>query len=156
MADQHPLSSATHLIPRQDGRLDVVVDPAYGNLNGPHGGVTAATMLRSVLEHPDASGDPIALTVNFCAPIRIEAATVAPLLIRGGKATQHWYVQVEQGGIVVASATVVMGQRKPGWTHQAQPAPAAPKWDSILPLETGGRLPWLDRSSFDLSMALFR
>jgi len=36
---------------------------------GPFGGVTAATMLRAIIEHPQRTGDPLALTVNFCAPI---------------------------------------------------------------------------------------
>ena len=40
----------------------------YWAFVGPFGGVTAATMLRALIDHPERSGDPLSLTVNFCAP----------------------------------------------------------------------------------------
>jgi len=43
--------------------------PDYWGFVSPFGGFTAATMLRALMEHPQRAGDPVALTVNFCAPI---------------------------------------------------------------------------------------
>src|SRR6476660_8158083 len=37
----------------------------YWAFVGPFGGVTAATMLRAIMEHPQREGDPLAVTVNF-------------------------------------------------------------------------------------------
>jgi hypothetical protein len=42
---------------------------AYWTFISPFGGVSAAAALRAVLERPEREGDPLALTVNFCAPI---------------------------------------------------------------------------------------
>ena len=41
----------------------------YWAFVGPFGGATAATILRALIDHPQRSGDPLSLTVNFCAPI---------------------------------------------------------------------------------------
>ena len=50
--------------------------PAYANMVGPFGGVTAAQMLQAVLLHSDRLGDPLALTVNYAAaePVAVGAA----------------------------------------------------------------------------------
>ena len=46
------------------------------------GGVTAATALQAILRHADCLGEPVALTVNFCAALadgdfEVEAISVA-------------------------------------------------------------------------------
>ena len=66
----HPLDEATALSgapgdPVRQGRTS----DAYWTFIGPFGGASAATALRAVLEHPQREGDPLAVTVNFCAPI---------------------------------------------------------------------------------------
>ena len=43
--------------------------PDYWAFVGPFGGCTAATILRALIDHPQRAGDPLSLTVNFCAPI---------------------------------------------------------------------------------------
>ena len=45
--------------------------------------------MRAVLERPERVGDPIALTVNFCAPSRGEF-TVATKVARTNRSSQHW------------------------------------------------------------------
>src|SRR6185436_10988697 len=52
-----------------DSRWSGHTSDDYWAFVGPFGGVTAATMLRAIIEHPQRSGDPLSLTVNFCAPI---------------------------------------------------------------------------------------
>jgi acyl-CoA thioesterase len=145
----HPLDRATRLLPRNDRGLDAAADVAYGNLNGPHGGATAGTLLRAVLEQGEAFGDPVALTVNLCAPIRIGPMVVKPLLRRAGKNTQHWSIETEQEGVVCATASVVMGHRPPGWTHRAARGTEVTRWHDTPVLDTRrAKLPWLDRFEF--------
>ena len=43
--------------------------PDYWAFVGPFGGCTAATILRALIDHPQRAGDPLSLTVNFCAPV---------------------------------------------------------------------------------------
>ena len=43
--------------------------PEWANMVGPFGGITAATLLHAVQVQPDCHGQPVALTVNFAAPI---------------------------------------------------------------------------------------
>ena len=84
MADPHPLDAATAL----DGAPDDAVrhgrtSDRYWTFISPFGGTSAATALRAVLEHPARQGDPLAATVNFCAPIA-KGAQVAQLEVRVG------------------------------------------------------------------------
>src|SRR3982074_3396158 len=91
----------------------------YWAFVGPFGGVTAATMLRAILEHPQRSGDPLSLTVNFCAPIVQGAFDLDVRLIKANRSTQHWSVELTQGGADVATfATAVFAARRPSWSHQ--------------------------------------
>ena len=43
---------------------------------GPYGGITAATVLNAVLQHPALLGEPVSLTVNFCAAVAKEERVV--------------------------------------------------------------------------------
>lgn len=43
--------------------------PEWANMVGPFGGITAAAMLHAIESHPDRLGEPLALTVNYAAPI---------------------------------------------------------------------------------------
>ena len=70
---------------------------AYWTFIGPFGGVSAATALRAVLEHPLCEGDPLALTVNFCAPIARGEFTVRLRRTRANRSSQHWSVEFTQG-----------------------------------------------------------
>src|SRR4051812_50200625 len=52
-----------------DSRWQGKTSEDYWAFVGPFGGATAATILRALIDHPQRSGDPLALTVNYCAPI---------------------------------------------------------------------------------------
>ena len=52
-----------------DGSCTGHTSPAYANMVGPFGGVTAAQALNAVLQHPQRLGEPVSLTVNFCAAL---------------------------------------------------------------------------------------
>lgn len=52
-----------------DGLLRGRTVPQWANMVGPFGGITAATLLRAVELQSDVHGFPVALTVNYLAPI---------------------------------------------------------------------------------------
>jgi acyl-CoA thioesterase len=111
----------------------------YWAFVGPFGGVTAATMLRAIVEHPQRSGDPLALTVNFCAPIAEGAFELDVRLIKANRATQHWSVELTQDGTDVATfATAVFAARRPSWSHQPLPLPQAPPFEQTRSYPTTG------------------
>jgi hypothetical protein len=91
----------------------------YWAFVGPFGGATAATILRALIEHPQRAGDPLALTVNFCAPIAQGEFDLDLRLVKANRSTQHWSVEMTQGGSEVATlATAVFAERRPSWSHQ--------------------------------------
>ena len=69
----------------------------WANMVGPFGGITAAVLLRAIESHPDRLGEPVALTVNFAAPIvdgEFEISRRAP---RTNRTNQHWIVRTQSG-----------------------------------------------------------
>jgi hypothetical protein len=91
----------------------------YWAFVGPFGGATAATILRALIDHPQRSGDPLSVTVNFCAPIAQGGFDLDLRLVRANKSTQHWSVELTQGDTEVATlATAVFAERRPSWSHQ--------------------------------------
>ena len=106
----------------------------YWAFIGPFGGATAATMLRAIIEHPQRDGDPLALTVNYCAPIASGPFDLDVRLIKANRSTQHWSVELtQQGGEAAAFATAVFAVRRPSWSHQSAQRPAAPPFEQTRP-----------------------
>ena len=65
----HPFDESIRLDPTAAGAWAGATHPAYANMIGPYGGTTCAVLLQAVLLHAARQGDPIALTVNYAAPI---------------------------------------------------------------------------------------
>lgn len=123
----HPFDIATNLRPLGDGSFRGSTSPAYANMAGPFGGVTAATLMRAVIEHPKRTADPVAFTVNFCAALKDGEFDIFVKLQRSGKYTQHWSLELEQNGIMCATATLICGVRSEVFSHQpGEPPSAAP------------------------------
>jgi acyl-CoA thioesterase len=122
----------------------------YWAFVGPFGGVTAATMLRAIIEHPQRSGDPLSLTVNFCAPIAQGPFDLDVRLIKTNRSTQHWSVELTQGGEDVATfATAVFAVRRPSWSHQPAELPAAPPFEQVRPYPKSSlKMSWVRQYDF--------
>src|SRR3954449_3666621 len=98
----------------------------YWAFVGPFGGVTAAIILRALIDHPQRAGDPLAVTVNYCAPIAKGPFDLDVRLVKANRSSQHWSVELSQGGGDVATlATVVFAERRPSWSHQQATFPGA-------------------------------
>ncbi|MGI9414464.1 MAG: acyl-CoA thioesterase [Hyphomicrobiales bacterium] len=148
MTDNHPFDRATALTRSGDGTLNGTTSPDYSNIAGPFGGVTAAALLRAVLEHDDRAGDPVSLTVNFCGAMPAGDFVITPKLQRTGKYTQHWSLELAREGTVFTTASVVCGRRASVFSHQPDAMPSAPEPASCPSLPTAGRMNWLQRYDF--------
>ncbi len=120
----------------------------YWAFVGPFGGVTAATILRALIDHPQRAGDPLALTVNFCAAIAQGAFDLDIRLVKANRSTQHWSVEMTQGGAGVATlATAVFAERRPSWSHQQARFPQATPVEQTLPYAKVS-IPWVKQYDF--------
>jgi len=120
----------------------------YWAFVGPFGGATAATMLRALLDHPQRAGDPLSLTVNFCAPVAQGAFDLDVRLIRAHRSTQQWSVEMTQdGGEVATFATAVFAARRPSWSHQQSEFPGATAFEQTLPYAKIAA-PWVKQYDF--------
>jgi acyl-CoA thioesterase len=100
-------------------------------------------MLRALMEHPERLGDPLAVTVNFCAPIEEGPFDLDVRLIKANRSTQHWSVELTQNAKDAAAfATAVFAVRRESWSHRPARPPQATPFDATR------RLP---KSTFSMS-----
>jgi acyl-CoA thioesterase len=133
LAKQHLFDDATR-VTAGDSRWMGQTSDDYWAFVGPFGGATAATILRALIDHPQRSGDPLSLTVNFCAPIAQGPFDLDVRLVKANRSTQHWSVELTQEGADVATfATAVFAARRPSWSHQPAQLPKAPPFEAARP-----------------------
>lgn len=132
------------------GRFTGVSSPAYWNMIGPYGGITAATAMQAVMQHPGRLGEPIALTVNYASALGPGPFTVQATPVRTNRSTQHWSVSLSQADAagaegVVMTATAVTAARRQTWGVSDRPMPAvAPPADAErLTFKAG--VEWINR-----------
>ncbi len=81
---QHLFDDATR-VTAGDSRWQGQTSEDYWAFVGPFGGATAATILRALIDHPERAGDPLALTVNYCAPIAEGAFDLDVRLVKANR-----------------------------------------------------------------------
>ncbi|BDH55971.1 acyl-CoA thioesterase II [Tsukamurella sp. PLM1] len=118
----HVFDEAT-AVEQVDGTFRAHTHPAYNNMVGPFGGITAATVVAALQAHPDAQGDPLSLTINYAAPITEGAWDIAITVLRTNRTNQHFTFLIEQADGAVASGTAVFGNRRDTWSHTELPFP---------------------------------
>jgi acyl-CoA thioesterase len=129
----HPFDEATR-VTAGDSRWQGHTSDEYWAFVGPFGGATAATVLRALIDHPQRAGDPLALTVNYCAPIAKGPFDLDVRLVKANRSSQHWSVELSQGGGEVATlATAVFAERRPSWEHAVATVPDATPFEQTLP-----------------------
>ncbi|OGB24487.1 MAG: hypothetical protein A3I66_10785 [Burkholderiales bacterium RIFCSPLOWO2_02_FULL_57_36] len=113
----HPFDRAIALTPEAPNLFFGRTSDDYWNAISPYGGVTAATVLEAVLQHPDRIGDPISMTVNFAAAIQGGELIVHAYPARTGRSTQHWQIEMTQPGDKqpLVTATAVFAIRRKTW-----------------------------------------
>lgn len=122
----------------------------YWAFIGPFGGITAATMLRAIIEHSQREGDPLALTVNYCAPIAAGPFDLDVRLIKANRSTQHWSVELtQQNGETAAFATAVFAVRRPSWSHRPVSRPEAASFEETRRYPRSGlKMSWVHQYDF--------
>ncbi len=98
--------------------------PAYANMIGPFGGTTSAQLLQSALLHPERLGEPVALTVNFAAPVADAEIRFVARPVRTNRSTQHWIIEAHQAEGVMATAMAVFAMRRETWSDVQAKMPA--------------------------------
>ncbi len=145
MAAEHPLDAALALAPVAPGRWRGATSPLWANMVGPFGGITAAQALAAVLRDERRLGDPVALTVNFCAPLAAGEFEIRTEPVRTNRSTQHWTVAVLQDGQTALAATAMTATRRPTWSADEAAPPAAPPPQHVARLRADGAVAWLAR-----------
>jgi len=145
MSQSHPFDQAIALTPTAAGKYTGATSPAYANMVGPFGGVTAAVALNAVLQHPALLGEPVALTVNFCAALADGAFTATARSVRTNRSTQHWVVELAQEGETVMTATAITAARRETWSVDDEPMPAVPAPDAVPDPTQSPDVEWVHR-----------
>lgn len=122
----HVFDEAIALQAQPDGSCTGHTHPAYANMVGPFGGITTAQALNAVLQHPERLGDPVSLTVNFCAALADGPFTVMARAARTNRSTQHWTIEIQQGDAMVMTGTAVTAVRRETWGVDEEPMPLCP------------------------------
>lgn len=138
----HPLDRATRLARNPDGELTGRTEPAYANMVGPFGGVTAAAMLSAALAHPDRLGDPVALTVNYAGAVADGEFRIDVVPMRTNRSTQHWSMTMTQGSEVTTTATAFFALRRETWASTETGFPQVPSADSLSRMDSSRFAQW--------------
>jgi acyl-CoA thioesterase len=146
----HPLDAATKLETAGDKFTGATSD-AYWNFTGPFGGATAATLLNAAMLHPKRQNLPLAMTINYCAPVAKGAFDIQVAEKRTNRSTQHFTVEMTQGPDTIATATLVFAARPEGFSHICGTMPAVKAPEEIDPPKAKAPLAWIDR--FDMRFA---
>ncbi len=148
----HPFDNAIQLTRIDENRYAGATNPEYGNMVGPYGGITCATLLNAVIRHPARIGEPIALTVNFVSAIAEGDFEIKAKAVRTNRSTQHWNVQMKSRGDVTTTATAVFAYRRNTWSAPEATAPADLPLPETLPCQDLTFLPpWVHR--YDMRFA---
>jgi acyl-CoA thioesterase len=145
----HVFDAAMALRPQGADRFAGHCGRSYWNAVGPFGGISAATMLNAVLQHPALLGEPVSLTVNFASGLAEGPFTISARAARTNRSTQHWMVELQQAGAqggapeTVLTATVLTAVRRSTWSGSDVPMPEVPGPATLPPGERMIPLEWL-------------
>jgi acyl-CoA thioesterase len=137
MTPPHPFDKAIHLDAIDENVRRGRTHPEWTNMVGPFGGITAAVMLRAIETQPDRVGEPLALTVNFTAPITNGVFDISLRAARTNRTNQHWIAELNQDGVVTTTATAVFGVRRETWASTEAHPPTAPPPEQLIPGNPG-------------------
>ena len=147
----HPLDEALQLASSSDpGQYEGRTHPGYWNMVGPFGGVTAATLLQAVMQHPDRLGEPLSLTVNYAGALAEGPFKVQATPVRTNRSTQHWTLSIlqpdaEGAPVVTTTATAVTAVRRETWSVGDVPMPPVQPPAQHQSIPPQGGVEWLNR-----------
>lgn len=139
-AARHAFDEALEFEPLGQGRHAGRTHPAWANMVGPYGGITAAQMLHAACIDPRRLGEPLALTVNYAGAVAEGDFEIVASPSRTNRTTQHWAMTLVQAGQVCTTASAVFAIRRPTWSAPelamptVPPAPAVPRETRLPPV----------------------
>ncbi|WP_445165859.1 acyl-CoA thioesterase [Mycolicibacterium sp. Dal123E01] len=139
----HAFDTAISLTDNGIGQHTGQTTPEYANMVGPFGGVTAAAIVRAIESHPERIGEPVALTVNYLAPVTDGSFDVVVHPVRTNRTNQHWTAEVLQQHGVTTTATAVFGIRRDAWSDTQAAMPGVPDPESVPDATVPGPVPWM-------------
>lgn len=150
MTGTHPFDHAIQLETIDGNTRRGRTHHEWANMVGPFGGVTSAALSHAIETHPDRIGEPLALTVNFAAPISDGEFDIALRAARTNRTNQHWILELSQGGEVKTTATALFGVRRDSWADTEAKPPSVPPPEQVE-ARPGGFVVWLQR--YDMRFA---
>ena len=148
----HPFDAALQLVPLHpaSGSFAGNTSPAYENMVGPYGGITAAALVQAVTQHPDCLGEMAALTVNYASGVAPGPFRITATPARTNRSTQHWVIsllQVNKAGVeeTVITATALTAVRRGTWQANDMPMPKVPGPSTLERTRVNAPMQWLNR-----------
>ena len=148
----HPFDAALQLVPLHpaSGSFAGNTSPAYENMVGPYGGITAAVLVQAVTQHPECLGEMAALTVNYASGVAPGPFRITATPARTNRSTQHWVIsllQVNKAGVeeTVITATALTAVRRGTWQANDMPMPKVPGPDALARTRVNAPMQWLNR-----------
>jgi acyl-CoA thioesterase len=138
----HPFDDAIALQRRDDGLYEGRTHPAWANMVGPYGGITAAVLLNAAWIDTRRLGEPLSLTVNFAAPLADGEFTIEARAARTNRTTQHWTMALRQAGEVACTASAVFAIRRPTWSAAELHPPDVPAAEAVPPVASPAPVAW--------------
>jgi acyl-CoA thioesterase len=133
MTGKHPFDTAIGLDAVDADTRRGTTHPEWANMVGPFGGITAAAMVRAVETHPDRVGEPLALTVNFTAPVADGTFDLSLRAVRTNRTNQHWIVELTQDDEIKTTATAVFAITRDSWADTEAHPPSVPPPEEVAP-----------------------
>lgn len=146
----HPFDAALALTQDTPGHFGGHTSPAYWNMVGPFGGITAAAIVQAIMDHPQRLGEPLSLTVNYAGALIEGPFELQVTPVRTNRSTQHWTVTLLQNGadgapVVSTTATAVTAARRETWSLSDTPMPAVPAPETLARRVMFQGVEWLQR-----------
>ncbi len=146
----HVFDAALQLQPQGGGVYLGATSPAWANMVGPFGGITAATVLQAIVGHAQCLGEPVSLTVNYVAAIADGAYTLKLRIARTNRSTQHWVFDIEQPDAdgqlqCVLTGTAMTAARRDTWGANDLPMPQVPAPHTLPDAAIPPNVVWLTR-----------
>ena len=149
----HPFDEALRLTAASSDQPHTTTgttSPAYWNMVGPYGGITAAVLVQAIHQHPARLGDITLLTVNYASGVAAGAVHITATPVRTNRSTQHWVLSLEQAGAdgepeVVITATAMTALRRETWHLNDMPMPPVPAAGELPRRDMTGAMEWLNR-----------
>jgi acyl-CoA thioesterase len=127
----HAFDDAIALEAIEAGRYAGRTHAAWGNMVGPFGGITAATLLNAAWIDARRIGEPLSMTVNFAGPLSDGAFVIDAHPVRTNRTTQHWSLTMFQRDAITTTASAVFATRRDTWSAAELHPPDVPAADGV-------------------------